>query len=151
METKKSSLIMGVVMALFAGAACSSESDATDDTPGTGDNDNAMNEPTREQRITSIAAAACARYADAEAGCPGYGTASDQPYQTENDCLRDFEDRAGELWPSNSCSNGRINDAKYRTCEDRAKVVACSQGLWDAIAALEECSAGEVCSDPANQ
>lgn len=144
MGAMKAMLLVGV--GLLAVAGCGD--DANDNHNGTGGTSGQSSDPSREERIQSIAVAACARYADAEAGCPGYGTSSDQPYQTQADCLRDFEDKAGDLWPANECGNGRINDAKYRTCEDRAKVVACSQSLWDAIGALDECKADSVCTDP---
>jgi len=47
------------------------------------------------------------------AGCPGYGTTDDQTYETEEDCQRDFEDRAADLWPASECGSGQINDSRY--------------------------------------
>ncbi|WP_437600744.1 DUF6184 family natural product biosynthesis lipoprotein [Sorangium sp. So ce590] len=127
---------------LVGAAGCDDAADAVNDVlPG---------EASREARITQIAEAACDRYADTEAGCPGYGT-DDQTYATEEDCQRDFEDRAGELWPATECGSGQINDSRYDVCEERAKAVACSEGIFDAIAALDECSAGSVCTDPADK
>ena len=128
----------------LAGAAgCDDAADTADDVlPG---------EESREARITQIAEAACDRYADTEAGCPGYGTADEQTYETEEDCQRDFEDRAAELWPASECGSGQINDSRYDVCEERAKAVACSQGIFDAIAALDECSTETVCTDPADK
>ncbi|XYH93541.1 DUF6184 family natural product biosynthesis lipoprotein [Sorangium sp. So ce1128] len=114
-------------------------------------NDVLPGEESREARIEQISEAACDRYADTEAGCPGYGTTDDQTYETEEDCERDFADRAAELWPASECGSGQINDSRYDVCEERAKAAACSQGIIDAIAALDECSAENVCSDPADK
>ena len=115
-------------------------SDAVDNTPL---------EPSRETRISSLAAAACDRYADTEAGCPGYGT--DKKYATQADCRRDFEKAAGDLWPASECSDQQINSSAYQQCEDRAKTFACSTGtqnFFDAVSALDECKAAKVCTDP---
>jgi hypothetical protein len=125
----------------FALVACSSDSDPdVDVTPS----------ETRADRISELADSVCARYADTSAGCPGYGTGSDQKYQTEGDCERDYENKAGELWPADKCDDGRINSGKFDVCKDRAKAVACSGNVWDAVAALAECNASAVCTDPAD-
>ena len=105
-------------------------------------------EPSREERITQLATAACARYADTAAGCPGYGTGDDQEYETETDCLADFQERATDMWSASECGSGQINVGRYRACEDRAKLAACSQGFIDTIMAASECRASEVCIDP---
>ncbi len=127
---------------LVGAAGCDDAADTVSDVlPG---------EASREARITQIAEAACDRYADTEAGCPGYGTGDEQEYETEEDCQRDFEARAADLWPASECGSGQINDSRYDVCEERAKAVACSQGLFDAIAALDECSADSVCTGPAD-
>lgn len=107
-------------------------------------------EPSRDSRIESLASSACARYADTGAGCPGYGTGSGQTYATEGDCERAFSDRAADLWPADKCSDGRIDSARYQSCESRAKAFACSSGvtnIFDAIEALDECKASQVCID----
>ncbi|WP_437677896.1 DUF6184 family natural product biosynthesis lipoprotein [Sorangium sp. So ce131] len=128
---------------VLGAVGCDDASDAVGDVlPG---------EQSREARIEQISEAACERYGDTEAGCPGYGTGEDQTYATEEDCERDFADRAGELWPAAECGAGQINDSKYEVCEERAKAAACSEGFFDAIAALSECSAENVCTDPADE
>ncbi|WP_437785793.1 DUF6184 family natural product biosynthesis lipoprotein [Sorangium sp. So ce1097] len=132
---------LAVTIFLVGSAGC-------DDAAGTV-NDVLPGEASREARITQIAEAACDRYADTEAGCPGYGTGDDQEYETEEDCQRDFEARAADLWPASECGSGQINESRYDVCEERAKAVACSGGIFDAIAALSECSAESVCTDPA--
>lgn len=121
---------------------------SSDNTGGTGGTPQ-FTEPSREERIESLARAACARYADEAAGCPGYGTGDDQVYQTAADCERDFEGRASDLWPNDECGQGQINPGRYDVCEDRAQLAACSQNLFDSIGALAECNADEVCTDPA--
>ncbi|AUX23921.1 uncharacterized protein SOCEGT47_044510 [Sorangium cellulosum] len=128
---------------LVGAAGCDDAADTVNDAlPG---------EASREARITQIAEAACDRYADTEAGCPGYGTGDEQTYETEGDCQRDFEERAADLWPASECGSGQINESRYDVCEERAKAVACSESIFDAIAALDECSAESVCTDPADE
>jgi hypothetical protein len=130
-------VIGAVAMSLLA---CSGS--ATDNTPL---------EPSRDARISSLAASVCDRYGDTGAGCPGFG--SGHKYATESDCQRDFEERASELWPANQCSNKQINDAAYQKCNARAQNFACSTGLQsviDALTALDECKSSNVCTDPAS-
>lgn len=117
-------------------------SDAADDT---------ALEPTRDERIRSLANAACDRYEDTDAGCPGFGTGDDQRYETKGDCVRDFESRGSTLWPNERCGQGQIDNARFESCVDRAENFACSTGLQnisDAISALNECNADTVCIDP---
>lgn len=115
------------------------------------DVDNTILEPSRDARISSLASAACEHYGDVGAGCPGYGTGDGQRYATEGDCERDFESKASDLWPDADCNRGQISAAAYERCEQRAEVYACSTGassVFDAIAALDECKASSVCTDP---
>lgn len=136
MKANQLSLLLLPTISLLG---CSS--DAVDDTPL---------EPSRDTRIQTLAIAACDRYGDTDAGCPGYG--SGKKYATTADCQRDFEKVAADLWPDAQCSNGRIDSSAYQQCEDRAKTFACSTGMqnaFDAVAALEECKASKVCSDSA--
>ncbi|HMI87308.1 MAG TPA: DUF6184 family natural product biosynthesis lipoprotein [Polyangiaceae bacterium] len=117
----------------FLGACGGSNTDAADNTPI---------EPTRETRIKDLAAAACDRYE----ACSGYG--SGQTYSSETECQADFTNKAGTLWPDDKCGSGRINNPRYETCVAAAKDVACGGGILDAIAALSDCNAGQVCTDP---
>jgi len=106
--------------------------------------DNTSLEPSRETRISDLAEAACDRYEE----CTGYGTGSGMTYPSESECRADFTSKAGTLWPSDKCSNGQINNARYETCVNSAKSVACGGGILDTIAALDDCNSGKVCTDP---
>lgn len=117
----------------FLGACGGSNTGAADNTPL---------EPTRETRIKDLAAAACDRYA----ACTGYG--SGQTYPSEAECRADFTTKAGALWPDDKCGSGRINNTRYEACVASAKIVACGGGILDTIAALDDCNAGKVCTDP---
>lgn len=113
--------------------------------------DNTILEPSRDSRIASLASAACGHYGDKSSGCPGYGTGANQKYATAGDCERDFQQQASKLWPDDRCNSGQINGSAYDACEGKAKVYACSTGaasFFDAIAALDECKADKVCTDP---
>lgn len=141
MTTQSHLGLAGALAVILSSTACSSS-----------DTDNTILEPSRDSRISSLAAAACAHYGDKSSGCPGYGTGSDQKYATVGDCERDFESQAAKLWPDNECNRGQINAAAYEQCEGRAEAYACSTGatnFFDAIAALDECKADKVCTDPA--
>jgi hypothetical protein len=124
-------LAVGASVAFFG--ACGS--DAADNTPL---------EPSRETRIKDLASSACDRYED----CSGYGNGSGQTYATEAECQADFTEKAGTLWPSDECGAGRINNGRYDACVASAKNVACGGGILDTIAALDDCNAGTVCTDP---
>jgi hypothetical protein len=106
--------------------------------------DNTALEPSRETRINELAAASCDRYRD----CNGYGTGSGQTYQTETDCRADFQKKAATLWPDDKCGSGQINSTRYDACVASAKNVACGGGILDTVAALADCNADKVCTDP---
>lgn len=131
-----------IAVGLFAAAAsvaCAGEN--ADDT---------VVEPSLDQRIDGLAEAACDRYADTSSGCPGYGTADDQKFETESACRNDFKAKASDLWPASECADRRVDDGRYEKCVERVKAFACSQGgqnLLDGFAALSECDADEVCTD----
>jgi hypothetical protein len=117
-------------------AACGgSNTDAADNTPV---------EPSRETRIKDLATDACDRYE----ACTGYGTGTNQPYTSEAECEADFTTKAGKLWPEDKCGSGRINNGRYEVCTNSAKNVACGGGILDTIAALTDCNADQVCTDP---
>jgi hypothetical protein len=126
-------LVFGATLAVL-GACGGSNTDAADNTDL---------EPSRETRIKDLAAAACDRYEE----CTGYG--SDKTYSTEAECRADFTDKAGTLWPDDKCGSGRINNTRYEACTSSAKAVACDGGILDTIAALADCNADKVCTDPA--
>jgi hypothetical protein len=125
-------LTLGTSLGLMA--ACGSNTDAADNTPV---------EPSRETRIKDLANEACDRYEE----CTGYGTASNQQYASEAECEADFTTKAGTLWPEDKCGSGRINNSRYEMCTNAAKNVACGGGVLDAITALSDCNAGQVCTD----
>jgi uncharacterized protein DUF6184 len=106
--------------------------------------DNTAAEPTRETRIKDLAAAACDRYEE----CSGYGTGNNQAYPSEAECRADFTSKAGTLWPQDKCDRRQINNGRYEVCVESAKNVACGGGILDAIAALDDCNASKVCTDP---
>jgi hypothetical protein len=124
-------LTLGTSLGLIA-ACGGSNTDSADNTPL---------EPTRETRIKDLAAAACDRYQ----ACTGYG--SDKTYPSEAECRADFTSKAGTLWPDDKCGSGRINNGRYEACTSAAKNVACDGGILDAIVALRDCNAEQVCTD----
>lgn len=125
---------LGGAMA-FLGACGGSNTDAADNT---------TLEPSRETRIKDLAAAACDRYED----CTGYGTGSNQQYPSETECRSDFTNKAGTLWPTDKCGSGQINNTRYEACVSSAKAVACGGSILDVVAALDDCNASKVCTDP---
>jgi len=139
MMNRNFSCAFSLVLGTLAIAACNSES--ADDTPV---------EASRAMRIESLADAACNRYEDTGAGCPGYGTGSGQKYADENACESDFKQKAEDLWPVDKCDDGRIDSSRFEVCLNKAKSFACSTGgqnILDAISALSECNADQVCTD----
>jgi hypothetical protein len=106
--------------------------------------DNTAAEPTRETRIKDLAKSACDRYED----CSGYGTGSNQAYASEAECEADFTQKASTLWPEDKCNRRQISNPRYEGCVNAAKAVACGGGVLDAIVALSDCNAGQVCTDP---
>lgn len=134
--------VTGLSLVVLSLAACSS--DSTDDT---------VLEASRESRISTLADSACDRYEDTSAGCPGYGTASNQKYANEDACENDFKQKAENMWPVDKCSDKQIDSAAFDACVARVKTFACSTGgqnFLDGVSALSECSADKVCTDPAN-
>lgn len=124
--------------ATFAACSDSAEDTAEDIVPGT---------QSREERIRELADAACDRYGDTEAGCPGFGTGEGQIYATEDDCQRDFETRAAQLWPAGQCSEERISGDRIARCQDSVRVVACAGNMMDTMMVLPECQASAICVD----
>ncbi len=128
--------------ALFAApfaAGCDSAEDVGEDiVPGS---------QSREERIRDLADSACDRYGDTDAGCPGFGTGSGQAYATEEDCQRDFETKASQIWPANLCPEDRIDGDRFDRCKDSAQVVACSGDMLDTMTQLPECQSSAVCVD----
>ncbi|HEU4535950.1 MAG TPA: DUF6184 family natural product biosynthesis lipoprotein [Polyangiaceae bacterium] len=119
-------------------AGCDSD-DVEDVVPGS---------QSREERIRELADTACDRYEDTDAGCPGFGSGEGQAYLTEEDCVRDFETKASQLWPVDLCSEEQIDGDRFARCEDSARVVACAGGsMVDSMMALPECQASAVCVD----
>lgn len=105
--------------------------------------DNTVLEPTRDQRIDSMASEACSRYE----ACNGYG--SGKKYASSDACKQDYKTKATEAWSVDKCSSGRINNANYLSCVDSVKQVACTGDIWDAIIAAGKCGPDKVCTDPA--
>ena len=125
---------VGSALALL-GACGGSDTDAADNTSV---------EPTRETRIKELAQAACDRYET----CTGYGSGGNQPYTSEAECEADFTSKAGTLWPNDKCNRRQISNPRYETCRESAKAVACGGNILDVIAALDDCNAAKVCTDP---
>ena len=106
--------------------------------------------PTRESRIADLSEAACDKYGDTSSGCPGYGTAAAQRYQTTADCKRDFANAVGTLWPADQCGEGRISADRYASCEARVESYSCPTGaarFIESVSALDGCQPSKVCID----
>lgn len=106
--------------------------------------DNTALEPTRDQRMDSLASEACGRY-DA---CNGYGAS--KKFVDAAACKQSYTVKAAEIWPVAACGNGRINNSNYSACVETVKQVACTGDTWDGIVAGGSCSSGKVCTDPAH-
>jgi hypothetical protein len=132
-----------LALALAASASFAACSDSTEDAA----EDIVPGSQSRDERIRDLADTACDRYGDTDAGCPGYGTGPGQVYLTEDDCQRDFETRASQLWPVGQCSEERISGDRVDRCEDSVRVVACAGSIMDTMMALPECQASAVCVD----
>ena len=124
--------VFGATVTLF-GACGGSNTDAADNTDL---------EPTRETRIQDLSKEACDRYES----CTGFG--SGKTYASEAECEADFTSKAGTLWPTEKCNRGQISNPRYEACVAAAKAVACDGSILDAIAALDDCNASKVCTDP---
>jgi len=135
MKFVSSTIVRWAVGSTFAllGACGGSNTDAADNTGA---------EPTRETRIKDLAVEACDRYE----ACTGFG--SNQAYTTEAECEADFTTKAGTLWPEDKCNRRQISNPRYEQCVAAAEAVACGGNILDAIAALDDCNAGKVCTDP---
>ncbi|MEP7051920.1 MAG: DUF6184 family natural product biosynthesis lipoprotein, partial [Pseudomonadota bacterium] len=132
--------IIGAFLALnLAAIGCSS--DATDS--GNHATDNTPAEPSLQSRIDSVANDAC----DVYEKCNEYGAG--QRYATREACVGDFQTKATDFWPKNRCGNGQINETRYDACAQSAQDLACDNGLSESFAALTDCSADKVCTDPA--
>jgi len=106
--------------------------------------DNTVVEATRETRAQSLAGEACTVYEK----CNMYGSGDN--YGTRADCVADYNKKALDMWPADKCNANRINDGKFQNCVGAVKEQACSQGFFDAIAALDKCKSSTVCTDNAN-
>ncbi len=116
---------------------------ATSSGCNTSTTDNTLLEPTRDQRIDSLAVATCSRYQ----ACNGYGTASGQKYPDQATCLTDYTTKAATMWPVADCGNGRISNAAFVSCEESTKQVACTGDAWDGVVAYGSCTSAKVCTD----
>ena len=123
-----------IVASILAGALSACNTSTTDNT---------ILEPTRDQRIDSLAIATCSRYQ----ACNGYGTATGQKYADQQACRTDYTTKAATAWPIEQCGNGRINNAAFVSCEESTKQVACTGDAWDGVVAYGACTAAKVCTD----
>ena len=146
MKRKKTSLWTGTVCATallaFLALLPSCNSNAADDTAF---------EPTRDMRLHDLAEAACERYGDTEAGCPGFGTAEVRRYESEQDCTEDFSFSGSALWPNERCGQDQIDNARFEACVGRASTFPCSNDLgtiYSVVSSIEECNVDMVCTDP---
>lgn len=109
--------------------------------------DNTVLEPTLDTRIELIAQKACARFDE----CGNIGEGDGNTYQTMSECRSEMESDFYELWPSDECSDGRVNSDKYDDCVARSESYSCDDNIFDFISYYSECSANDVCTDPADQ
>ncbi len=121
-----------VALLVVFGGALGCNNEATDDT---------MVEPTRDQRIDSMANEACARYE----ACNGYG--ADKKFASAATCKQEYKTHAAEAWPVAKCSDGKIDNSSYLICVESIKQVACTGDIWDGIVAAGNCTAAKVCTD----
>lgn len=98
-------------------------------------------EPTREDYRDEAAETYCDRTED----CGDIGEGRD--YETYSDCVIDQKDRFNEAWPADECGNGRINESQFDRCLDRLEIAACDGNWLDQLSALDECRAGNVCTN----
>ncbi len=73
------------------------------------------------------------------------GRLNGQAYDSYSDCLVEERSRFNSTWSSSRCED-RINADAFDRCMTRARLAAC--GTWlDYLAALDHCSADNVCID----
>lgn len=97
----------------------------------------ACGETTREEYRAMAAEEVC----NEAQRCDNLGSSS------YDDCIIENTARFNDMWPASSCDDGRINEDRYTTCINRARIVACSGNIFDYGAAMTECSASRVCID----
>lgn len=107
--------------------------------------DDTVVEPSRETRVQYIANEACKRFDE----CGNIGEGDGNTYPNMDECRSDMENKFYDLWPANECSDGRIDQAAYDNCVDRAQVYSCDDNLFEFISYYNECNADDVCTDPA--
>ncbi len=101
-------------------------------------------EPSRESRRDTAADSRCGRLD--ECGRIGSG----ETYSSFDDCVIDQRDRFNDLWPSDECSEGRMNEEIYEECLQDLRTSSCNENLFDLIGFGIECGPGNVCVDPVN-
>ncbi|RYE94797.1 MAG: hypothetical protein EOO75_01010 [Myxococcales bacterium] len=109
--------------------------------------DDTVVEASRSERISEFADDVCDQYEK----CEGFGEG--KAYATEDDCERDYESKAGSLWPEAQCNDRQIDSNNYQACLAQVQAYACSSGaasIAEGIQALDKCSAANVCTDPAD-
>ncbi|TXD36141.1 hypothetical protein FRC98_13545 [Lujinxingia vulgaris] len=98
-------------------------------------------EPTREDYRDEAAETYCDRVDE----CGNIGDGGE--YESVSDCIIDQKDRFNEVWPASECDNGRINETQFDRCLDRINVAACDGSWLDTFSAINECRAGNVCTN----
>lgn len=101
-------------------------------------------EPSRESRRDSAADARCGRLN--ECGRIGSG----ETYATFDDCVVEERSTFNDLWPSDECSEGRMNEELYEECLQELRTGSCNENFFDLLSFVGECNAGQVCVDPVN-
>lgn len=75
--------------------------------------------------------------------CDAFGP--DAQFADYDDCVTELKSTYNDLWPADECSNGRIDEARFRQCKQRAVSQACDENILDMISFRLECSADDVC------
>lgn len=75
--------------------------------------------------------------------CNAFG--KDAHFADYDDCVTEVRNTYNDLWPADECSNGRIDDAKFKQCKQRAVSQACDGNILDMVSFRLECGAGDVC------
>jgi len=91
-----------------------------------------------------MAKTACDQYES----CKTYG--ADQKYAVRSDCTADWTSRFTDAWPEDKCGSGKINNDRFAACAASVKTYVCGADIGSGLAALLDCNADKVCTDPAN-
>jgi len=102
-------------------------------------------ERSRDAYVQDIAHTACRRFDQ----CGNLGSQSDAYYGSLEECQTKMENSFYDSWPEDRCGNGQINREEWKRCDDRAHSFACDANVFDVLSFASDCSADNVCIDPA--